>query len=765
MLETYSSEREQKRLLALSAFNILDTLSEKVFDDITELATYIFDMPISSITLVDQSRLWFKSTQGFDATEAPRNNTTFCEHVVFKEDVLVVNNALNDERFCDSPLVTGDLHFRFYAGVALKTSDGYNLGTLCVTDIKPRKVKDHQLKALSQLARQVMVLLESKKKEATIHDLNIALNNEINIVTNITENIPAGVSYWDKNLICQYVNKAFYTLLDLPQAPLFGKRHKEITPKSIANQTKPYVSKALNGERCEFDLTFEVMTKGKCTYHVKYVPDVNKQQEVIGFFSFIIDYSDKRRALESKEILASVFEKVSDAIIMADANFSIESVNKGFTDITGYEEADVIGFMPADLARDQKEKRMLLDVVEAINVTGKWKGDLWLTKKNGAPFYVLITIDVIRDEKGSILFYVTTLKDLTEREKVQDALLSATNMLNRAGELAKVGGWELDIETNQLVWTKETFLIHELDDHKMPTLEEAIEFYLPEARPILMDAMEACKKDNTPYDLELPFISAKSKHLWVRCCGEMVTQNGQPVKISGVIQDITQKKEDGNNRLQVAIEQRNTLIREVHHRIKNNLQGVSGILSNFAQAHPDQAKPLNEANLQLQAVAVIHGLQDEKAKGPVELGGLIQAVKANNEGIWQTKIELEVSKNWRKVNIKNNESVPIALIINELITNATKYQTEENSVQIKLDLEYSGIDNQVNKNDKVIVAISNRGEFTDQPENSLSAMSAQFGLGLVDSLMPKNGASKDCITVNGRVCVTLSFWYPVVTLM
>jgi len=125
------------------------------------------------------------------------------------------------------------------------------------------------------------------------------------------------------------VNKAFYDLFALPNDRLIGKHHKEIKPEPVLAQTMPYVSKALKGERCEFDLSVELKATGKCTYHVKYVPDVNKQQQVVGFFSFIADHSDKKRAVESKEILASVFAKVSDAIIIADANFTIQCVNKG----------------------------------------------------------------------------------------------------------------------------------------------------------------------------------------------------------------------------------------------------------------------------------------------------------------------------------------------------------------------------------------------------------------------------------------------------
>lgn len=155
---------EDKRLLALKEYSILDTLPEKEYDDITYLASQICGTPISLISLIDDKRQWFKSHHGLDATETPKE-IAFCAHAINdKNNIFIINDSRKDERFHDNPLVTDDPYVIFYAGVPLISSDGYPLGTLCVIDNKPNKLDDSQLKALQAFTNQLMNLFELRKK-------------------------------------------------------------------------------------------------------------------------------------------------------------------------------------------------------------------------------------------------------------------------------------------------------------------------------------------------------------------------------------------------------------------------------------------------------------------------------------------------------------------------------------------------------------------------------------------------------------------------
>ena len=154
---------EPQRLAALERHQILDTLPEDEFDDITLLASQICHTPIALISLVDSDRQWFKSKIGLSVSETSRD-IAFCAHAIMQQELFIVPDASKDKRFTKNPLVTAEPKIRFYAGAPLLSSDNHALGTLCVLDKVPRELTSGQKEALRILSRSVMARLEMRQR-------------------------------------------------------------------------------------------------------------------------------------------------------------------------------------------------------------------------------------------------------------------------------------------------------------------------------------------------------------------------------------------------------------------------------------------------------------------------------------------------------------------------------------------------------------------------------------------------------------------------
>jgi GAF domain-containing protein len=190
---------EAERLAALKDYHILDTEIEQTYDDITTLAAHICQAPIALVSLVDETRQWFKSRVGVDQQQTPRE-FAFCAHAILQQEPFIVNDATKDRRFADNALVTREPHIRFYAGIPLTNSEGLALGTLCVIDRQPRQLSDAQQTALQALSRQVMALLELRRISARLAEAleQVKTLRELLPICAWCKRIRDDKGYWDQ---------------------------------------------------------------------------------------------------------------------------------------------------------------------------------------------------------------------------------------------------------------------------------------------------------------------------------------------------------------------------------------------------------------------------------------------------------------------------------------------------------------------------------------------------------------------------------------
>lgn len=170
MIKPGMPENERERQKEVEKYQILDTLPEESYDSITSLMAYICEVPISLVSILDKDRNYLKSHHGVPMSEDPRERS-FCGHTILSDDgIMIVPDASKDERFVDNPLVT-EMGVRFYAGAPLINPNGYKLGTLCVFDMQPKDLNEKQVKALTDMSKHVMIILEERYKNINLLQL------------------------------------------------------------------------------------------------------------------------------------------------------------------------------------------------------------------------------------------------------------------------------------------------------------------------------------------------------------------------------------------------------------------------------------------------------------------------------------------------------------------------------------------------------------------------------------------------------------------
>jgi hypothetical protein len=221
---------------------------------------------------------------------------------------------------------------------------------------------------------------------------------------------------------------------------------------------------------------------------------------------------------------------------------------------------------------------------------------------------------------------------------------------------------------------------------------------------------------------------------WIRSRSFPVwDDSGTAYRIVGVAEDVTDTKNAEEERVAHALKQRDTLVREVHHRVKNSLQAVAGLLMHETYDHPELQPLLQKAIAQVQLIAVVHGIQGAAKAREILLCEMVPAIARIVESLTQSRIQIDVNIDMpRPVQICERESAPIALILNELLFNATKHSPQDAQPgKIKVTISRDG--------NNVEIRIFNPGSLPPG-FNFAAGIATGTGLDMVGSLMPRQGA-------------------------
>jgi PAS domain S-box-containing protein len=425
---------ESERLQRLRELGVLDTAPEAAFDRVTQLATKLFDVPIALVSLIDANRQWFKSRQGLDATETPRN-ISFCGHAVALGDLLVIEDAALDPRFADNPLVTGPPYIRFYAGAPLHSDDGLPLGTLCIIDRKPRTFGPEE----RELLLNVAPLAESELRRRRVLDTVARHLGHDRQLRTILWLLP------DAAFAC---NGAGVIVTANPAArQLFGSRLRDMLGKpaeSLFADAADHATETTHGSG-----KIRQCRRGDGSIFPGRVKWRQFQVEGADLAIFTVrdvsEWLDRERRLAEQ---AKLLDMASDAVIVTDSRNVIMSWNTGAERMYGFTREEAVGRDMGELVAVEDGSSREERFAQVLQGSGYWQGDLVHHRADGSRLTVFSRWSASRDALDGVrVLKINT--DITERrevERMKDEFIAVVNHELRTPLTAILGSLELLLE-------------------------------------------------------------------------------------------------------------------------------------------------------------------------------------------------------------------------------------------------------------------------------------------------------------------------------
>ena len=779
---------EKERLEKLAEYNLTDKNIESELNNLVALASRICETPISLINILGESTQFTKASVGWDITNISREES-FCHYTIqdHDNDIMIVENAVEDERFAESPFVQEDPHIRFYAGVPLKTSNGENIGAICVIDRKERSLTSQQKESLKMISREVVSRFELIKKNAQLKKADILLQNSSDIQAIID---PDSLKYLE-------VNNEAISLLNCSKAELegvyFGER---IIDEDLKNEVRTFLKNQENTER-SFIVRFLTEQEEVIKLNLSFTFHQNR------WYMTGRNVTRREKALqelESEKLFSDkIINNLPGVFCLTDEDGTLQRWNKNFKQLVGKTGSEIDGSpLVNHFAADDSE---LLEIAyNQVLKTGKGEAEGSLkTKKHGPVPHALTSF---RFETKGRNYIASIGVDISELRETQDTLRQTLTNMRVGQELADLGSWRWDLKNDSLQWSPKVYDIYDIDDvAQKPSVELFKERVHPEDIAIIDDITARIKSGEPFQDFEHRLLISGGEVRWVRHSGKIAyDDNGSISHVIGAVQDITGqvkakeklekekvlsdkiinslpvaffmfdqhgnairwndyfRKATGFNDLEISymdpleyfpekhkervsqaitnvfeegkasiqaefltesgelvpylynasrfegeqktymigtgqdiselkeyqdeldqsLKEKEVLLAEIHHRVKNNLAIISGLLQleAFSAENDHTENVLKNSQMRIQSMATIHEMLYEADNfNDLSFDSFVEQIISSVEDVYHraedNNISFDIDIDAIDLNI--NQAVPCGLIINELVTNAYKH--------------------------------------------------------------------------------------------
>ncbi|MBN3882903.1 MAG: PAS domain S-box protein [Nostoc sp. JL34] len=547
-------ENESQRLEVLNQYQILDTPPEEVFDELVQLAANLCETPIALISLVDAEREWFKSKTGVTISEVSRS-ISFGSYTILQNQILIIPDTLQDERFATNPLVTSNPYFRFYGGVPLITSSGFALGSLCVIDFAPRNLSVKEQVALQQLARQIIRYLElelQKNIDDSQRSFNLLFSKNPN---------PMWV-YNQNNLQFLDVNEAAVVHYGYSREEFLQMRITDIRPVENVPIFMEYLGQKYpnlyfagqwrhrrkNGQIIDVEIFTHPIDYGRYNAHLVNIRDITEYKKI----EKTLQESEARfRAISEAIPVPLIISRVSDGLILYANPELLQTFRFSPEHLVNHKKI-------LDLYHDFEDFKVLLEVLNQHRIIHNY--EIQLKRADGTYFWAIASLQYLNFNNE--LAILTVFYDINDRKNAETKLQEQNEFLriifesiplmitliNANGKLQWVNQeWE-----SVLGWKFQDFQTRDVLEGLYPN---------PEYRQYVINFIQSAQRNWGDFRTQV-----RDGYLLDTSWTNVKLSNGQ---IIGIGQDITERK-----RTELALKaqaEREQLMRTVAQRIRQSL--------------------------------------------------------------------------------------------------------------------------------------------------------------------------------------------------
>lgn len=425
---------ERRRLGALHALRLLDTPPEPRFDRLTRLAASLFGVPTALISLIDEDRQWFKSRQGMELCETNREDA-FCNRAIQlpPDSVMVVPDATRDPRFADNPYVTGPDHIRFYAGAVLSTSEGHNLGTLCLIDVEPRsfdKADEHRLRELGDLVSE-QIELNAERLVAEEKRRLLELAEAVSRVGHWRWRLETGELDWSDEV---------YRIYGLPiGSPVTRDDLSGFYSPEERSDRDAFMRKVLrDGSHEEYE-TFVRRPDGEVRRVVlsalRQMTDDGHVEALFGVVQDITDrYTVVQRLRRSETRYRLLADHMDDVVTRLRPDGRSSYISPAVMRLLGYRPSEMAGRPAQDFVHPEDRPALLAAFRQLAQGLRRCTLQQRAVRQDGSWFWVETSFQSVVGDNGETVEIIAVIRDISERRRLEEELRLALGEAEAASE-------------------------------------------------------------------------------------------------------------------------------------------------------------------------------------------------------------------------------------------------------------------------------------------------------------------------------------------